>query len=283
MARMEKRRIAVRKLLCLLSILLVSATFHEAAYSELNEFSSAANYCLNYRNSTKLSDDRTVLCFDGPIIPDRDTTAFLDLKQGGFFVMRSPGGYGPLAVELSNTLREKNATVILYDYCLSACANYFLVASSKTYVLKNTVVAWHGGPPKIDCSADGMERLLTYYREYLRGWQLTDGQLSPDLVCKYSDLVKAFFMQRGIDDRHIYEPQTAYTKKMVSLVAKGAIDTRRIFWMWHPQNYRDHFGSKITYESYPKNQDDVDDIVRRLQTNARLLLGIRVFYDPPRM
>jgi len=129
-------------------IVLAGTTTHEAASFEFDKFSAAANYCSNYKNSIKLSEDRTILCFDGRITADRDVAAFSELKQNGFFVIRSPGGFAPVGIILSNILLEKNATVIVYDYCLSACANYFLIASSTTYVTKNTVVAWHGGSPK---------------------------------------------------------------------------------------------------------------------------------------
>ncbi len=48
-------------------------------------------------------------------------------------------------MELSDILREKNATVVIRDYCLSACANYVFVATDRTYVLKNSIVAWRPG------------------------------------------------------------------------------------------------------------------------------------------
>jgi hypothetical protein len=47
-------------------------------------------------------------------------------------------------MEIANILREKDALIVLYDYCLSACANYILIASGQAYVVKDTIVAWHG-------------------------------------------------------------------------------------------------------------------------------------------
>jgi hypothetical protein len=256
-------------------IVFASTTPYEAASFELEKFSFATTYCSNFRNAIKLSEDRTILCFDGPITTDRDVAAFYELKENGFFVVRSPGGFTPVGIILSNILFEKRATVVVYDYCLSACANYFLIASLKTYVTKNTVVAWHGGSQKIYCGPGDIERLREYQRNAPTIYGLPVPP--PELVCKTGELLQAFFKQRGIDDRHIYEPQTAYTKKMFDMAVAEALNKRRIFWMWHPQNYGDYFKSTVTYESYPSSQDDVDDIINRLQ------LGVRIFYDPPRM
>src|SRR5262245_21560693 len=114
------------------SIVLTSTALHEAASFEFDKLSYAANYCSNYKDAIKLSEDRTILCFDGRITADRDVTAFYELKHNGFFVVRSPGGFASVGIVLSNILLEKNAAVIIYDYCLSACANYFFIASSKT-------------------------------------------------------------------------------------------------------------------------------------------------------
>jgi hypothetical protein len=103
---------------------------------------------------TGTSDDRVVrevaanavLCFDGTIGRDLDWDNFHKLKNNSLFVMRSIGGDGISAMKAADILLEKHATVVVYDYCLSACADAFLVASKETSVAKNTVVAWHSVP-----------------------------------------------------------------------------------------------------------------------------------------
>jgi len=209
-------------------IVLASAISHEAASFELDKFSLATSYCSNFKNAIKLSEDRTILCFDGPITSDRDIAAFYDLKQNGFFVVRSPGGFAPVGIILSNILLEKKATVVVYDYCLSACASYFLIASSATYVAKNTVVAWHGGPPSIYCGTGDIERMQKSYRDT----PPPQGSPPPEVVCKTGELSYAFFKQRGIDERHIHKPQTPYTKKMFDMAVRETPNKRNIFWMW---------------------------------------------------
>jgi hypothetical protein len=251
--------------------LAITFALKSAAHSELDGISSAVNYCRDYSNTIKLSEDRTVLCFDGSITADRDVSAFNELKRDGLFVVRSPGGFAPIAIILSNILLEKNATVVAYDYCLSACANHFFVASFRTYVVKNTIVAWHGGATRYYCGTGDIERLRKLRDESPD----REAQPSPELTCKTGELLQAFFKVRGIDERHIHKPQTTYTKKMVYIALREAADKRRIFWMWHPRNHADYFKSRITYESYPDSQEDVNETIRRMRS------GSRIIYDPP--
>jgi hypothetical protein len=94
------------------------------------------------------------------------------------------------------------------------------------------------------------------------------------LYCHYAEFIKSFFGKRNIDDRFARSPQTLYTKKMLDLILKGPVDKNIVFWMWHPKNHKDYFNIKITYESYPDSQEEVNKIL----TRARL--PIRVIYDP---
>src|SRR5439155_24941513 len=47
------------------------------------------------------------------------------------------------AAALSGIVRHRHATVGVHDYCFSACAMFFLIASHQSYVLKGALVAWH--------------------------------------------------------------------------------------------------------------------------------------------
>src|SRR5207244_2281214 len=91
--------------------------------------------------------DRQILCFDGEIANYINISLARNLNEGGLFVVRSFGGYQVPAIDLSDLLRERRATVVVYDYCLSACAEFFFVASHQTFVVKDTLVAWHHPQP----------------------------------------------------------------------------------------------------------------------------------------
>ena len=244
--------------------------------------SSIAAACRPHRDAIALVRDGTVLCLDGPIIPGRNA-AFDELKQNGFLVVRSTGGFAPEAMRLANILRDKNATVIVYDYCLSACANYFLVATQRTYVLKNAIVAWHGGP--FTCSLDRQDGMHQYLIENIgliradfrkRFPEVPQWAISPDTLCAASDMSSRFFAERDIDDRHVFTPMTAHTDKLIRLARKRSTG-RNPFWMWNPHNQDDYFKSRVVYESYPGSQQEVDALL------ARARLSDRIIYDPPQV
>src|SRR5258708_610591 len=124
------------------------AVLGSPAYSHDAAISSAITYCRGHPNAVTLNGDKNILCFDRTIREDEGTAPFHDLEPNGMFVIRSTGGYAEPAMTIANILRDKNARVIIYDYCLSACANWILVATNETFVAKKTIVAWHGGPTK---------------------------------------------------------------------------------------------------------------------------------------
>ena len=251
-----------------LSIVLAALVMTDPAHSE-NDVASAISYCRNYKGLFVIGDDNNIVCFDGRINARQDLGAVYKLKSNGAFVIRSIGGDVTTTIKLSNILMERNASVIIYDYCLSSCANYIFVASNETYVHKDTIIGWHGGPPKRDCGLVG-ERLN------LRSGTSYNKQATEDrdtMICNITVLQNAFFKQRGIDDRFIYHPQTVYTKKYYKLAING-VGGRNIFWMWNPKNHENFFKTKITYEAYPPSQERVDEII------AGFRPSIRVIYDP---
>jgi hypothetical protein len=220
---------------------------------------------------------RAALCFSGPIEPNLDLSVFRRLKAGDYLVMRSEGGDLRTAMQLSDILRERNVMLILYDYCLGACADYLLVAN-RTFVQKDTIVAWRGGQDTLLgkaanpwCRGAG---LAQEPRKRFDQNGVPAKEPVEDDYCEWDELNRTFFRQRGLDERYIHDPQTAYTKKKVQAARMKEADKGKIYWMWNPKNYADYFKSKVTFDSYPRSQRDVDSIV------ARHKLGIRVVFDP---
>jgi hypothetical protein len=225
-------------------------------------------FCSQYNNSSKLSEDRNILCFDGLIRDDIDLKNFDSLNTGGVLVIRSGGGNIIKAMQIADILLEKRAEVIIHDYCLSACANAILVASRKTYVAANTIVAWHySGIPSIVCGVristlpmdPAAKQQNDYYDEY----------------CKHSQLLNNFYKRRGIDDAFTRRPPTISTRRIFQLTVQQAADKDKILWMWNPANFDTALKEKVWFQSYPESQDEVDVIIKRLR------LRIRVIYDPP--
>jgi len=101
-------------------------------------------YCRgNVTRPIALSDDQSILCFDGWITLGQDFSSVKNLKENGLFVVRSFGGSIITATALADLLHERHAIVVVYDYCNSACANYLFIATDQTVVRKNSIVVWH--------------------------------------------------------------------------------------------------------------------------------------------
>jgi hypothetical protein len=235
----------------------------QEARAESDKVWNALANCRWQPSAIVLNHDGTVLCFDGPIESNLDLSVFRDLKAGGYVVMRSPGGHARTAMLLSDMLREKDALVILYDYCLSACANYVLVAN-RTFVRKGTIVAWHGG-------LDSVLGLVTTPWCHRAGLKQRPQEYFDDNGAHTENRVDRWCEW---DDRYIHAPQTHYTKMKVRSALMKETDKNNVYWMWNPKNYGDHFKLRVSFDSYPRSQYEVDSIV------ARHRLGIRIVFDP---
>jgi hypothetical protein len=235
-----------------------SATADAQARSEA--IARAVHYCTSKPPNSygHLSEDRSILCFDGSVGENLDLTPLSGLREDGFFVIRSFGGSAETAMQIADGLREKNATVVVRDYCWSACANWILIATNQTHVLANAIIAWHGGVG--DCAdADIANSQRRFNRPCSSPW----GQS------------RNFFAKRGIDQRHTFKPQTRYSKQIFLAALQGAFEKRSVFWTWHPKNHGDYFKGRIKYESFP-DEDAVDAFMRQFRGQ------VRIIYDPER-
>jgi hypothetical protein len=215
-------------------------------------------------------------CFDGPIGSNLDLSAFRRLSAGDRVVMRSEGGSPFIAMQLSDILREKNVEVILHDYCLGACADYVFVAN-RTVVRKDTIVAWRGRDSILGKAVNPWCRGSGQQQEPRKRFDQNGVPVKEpveDAFCALDELNRTFFQERELDGRYINAPQTSYTKQKVRSALMKETDPAKVLWMWNPKNYGDHFKSKVSFDSYPRSQREVDSIVARHQ------LGIRVIFDP---
>jgi hypothetical protein len=234
----------------------------------------AVQYCRgDVPRPIALSPDRQVLCFRGVIPANLDVNLAKDLKQDGLFVVQSPGGNAGPAVELSNIVRDRHATVVVYDYCNSACAVILLIASYQTYVLKGTLVTWHypqsGDPSHPFCTfltapRDGEPRKL----------QLGPCRGGERGVYGYWPALDHFFSERMVDPYDV-PPDSLYVRRIVShrYAERGFYSD--ILWTLHPRQFPQLFKTKVVYEAYPESQEEVDQMLERLH-----LRGVRVIYDP---
>jgi hypothetical protein len=251
------------------------AISHAPAASETFAYESAVAYCRgNVTRPIALSDDRTTLCFDGGI-SNQDFSPIERLKENGLFVVRSPGGSVAAAIAVANLLRDKNAIVVVYDYCISACAHYLLIASDQTAVRKSTIVAWHF-MRGLECSemksydAGWPERLQVEVCPSVSWEQQRDYREAEALSLRFyteRTLVPGLF-GGGFDT-----PQSIHITKMLKSMSNETGALPELLWMWNPRFYKAVFKTKVTYEAYPESQAEVDEIAARIGYR-------RVLYDP---
>jgi hypothetical protein len=202
------------------------------------------------------------------------------LKENGLFVVRSAGGSAETAIALANLVHDRHAIVVIYDYCISACAAYLLIATDQTVVRKSSIVAWHHAYS----GRDGLPQCFEMRASGDNGPKTLQSSLCPFVLpeqrtrfAKAEELSLRFFEERTLDPRRFGRgfdwPQSVHVRR----VRKNMLDATGVFpaaiWMWNPRFYHNLFKTKVFYEAYPESQAEVDEIAVRL--------GYRhVIYDP---
>jgi hypothetical protein len=268
-------------------IIVVCSSDALALDSNRSPYAAAVDYCRSMVGQLTLNDDRSIFCFDGLVSPDRDASSLIALNDGGLFVVRSQGGSGTDAIKIATLLGEKRATVVIYDYCISACAHFFFVASARTYVSKDTIVAWHHGWlgwPLCDAIAprrvDNAKRLTrTFCHSLPEQYQKS--------ARKLQSLAEPFYKNRVIELAEFSlesPPQSAHMARILRSRFESTGTYPSVVWMWNPRYFKTKLKTEIIYESYPENQDRVDELATRFfGQNATGFFGSsggRVLHDP---
>jgi len=216
--------------------------------------------------------DRRIVCFDGWIDDGMDLSAVSDLHDNGLFVVRSFGGNGATAMALSRLLQDRHATVVVYDFCLAACASFLLIASDQAYVTSNSIVAWRVlDDPRTECVAVGESNDRRGKR--LRRTSCPEASWEQERkVATVVRLERDFYARRTVDPNFEGPPDSAYTRRAIKNIYDQFGIYQRIAWTLNPR-YHIFFKTKIIYEAYPGSQDEVDALA------ARYRIG-RVIYDP---
>lgn len=240
-------------------------------------FHQAAGYCRGVEaRPIVLSDDQAILCLDGRVERDTDLSPIARLKEGGLFVVRSSGGDIASTISLSNLVHGRRATVVVYDRCLSTCANYLLIASDRTYVLKGALVAWDyesSDPALPSCAKFAMEKTRDGDYRLQRG----SCRPLPADEAQWREILLAqagFYKERMIDPHFEPPPDNRYLRKAVKSLYPDTHAYHHVGWTLHPRYFARLFKTMIVYESYPEGQAEVDEMV------AGLRLDMRVVYDP---
>jgi hypothetical protein len=264
---------ALRCFVLLMSGFICAGGVHAEQDLDSARYHRAVEYCRgDVIRPAVLSADRKILCFDGPIISPFDAS---QLEEGGLFVVRSQDGEGEAALAISETLLQRRATVVIYDYCLSACAAFFVFASDRTYVLKGALVAWHD-------AVNGFTNC--------RNWLRPIYEQQRDVPCgappvgnwhKYGAYVLArqrFYSRRSKATDAAFPPTSLYIATTLINMYLDTGVSPNVAWTLSPTSLLS-FKTKIHYEAYPVNQDELDELAARLEVPLRLRVR-KVIYDP---
>ena len=266
---------ALRCFVLLMSGLICAGSVRAEQDLDPARYHRAVDYCRgDVERPVMLSADRKILCFDGPIIYPFDAS---QLEEGGLFVVRSGEGVGVSALAISETLLQRRATVVIYDYCLSACAAFFPFASEQTYVLRGALVAWHAFDSDFrDCPT------------WLRPFPDEHGSMvrapcdalpggTGDGYGRYVRARQLFYSRRSNAERSAFPPTSPHIAKTLINMYREAGVPPNVAWTLSPISLHS-FKTKIQYEAYPANQGELDEMAARL--DVPLGLGIRkVIYD----
>ncbi|WP_315777587.1 MULTISPECIES: hypothetical protein [unclassified Bradyrhizobium] len=243
--------------------------------SDRESYDRAVSYCRSIwpPRAMTLSPDKRIMCFDTTMLPEVDVSLTKALELGGLFVIRSTGGREDKALELADLIRERHATVVVYDYCFSACAEFIITAPDQTYVLKDALVLWHN-PQSSDPAHPYCAFLKTPRGGGPRGLRRGPCREGSDTV-EYSSARQARFLwERAIDPSSVMPPDSIYVRRRVaSLYAETGVD-HDILWTLNPRYYPRLFKANIVFEAYPQSQEEVDAVAARLGITAKII------YDP---
>jgi hypothetical protein len=159
---------------------------------------------------------------------------------------------------------------------VSSCANYLLIASDRSYVLKGALVAWD-----YESSDPALPSCAKFEMEKTRGgdYRLQRGSCQPLSAdeAQWREILLAqtgFYKERMVDPHFEPPPDNRYLRKVVKSLNPDTHAYHHIGWTLHPRYFARLFKTTIVYESYPEGQAEVDEMV------ARLRLDMRVIYDP---
>ena len=243
-----------------------------AQETDFTPYARAAEYCRgDIARPIALSQDKRVLCLDGVISSDLNVSMAADLLDHGIAIVRSRGGDPERAVQLANMLRDRNAVVVVRDFCLYACASFIPLASSEAYVLDGALVAWGVFRRYVDDDCIGFiegEDQLGSFLTSLRCSAAAGDERPADRRWNeyYRDRVSA----TAFTD----PPESRFVRRELMNLYRSTGQYPIVLWTWNPRYHANAIKARLVYQHYPDSQEELNAIAKRLG------LIYRVIYDP---
>jgi hypothetical protein len=252
----------------------IHAEQNDLSDADKASYAEALAYCRgDVPQPMALRDDKRVLCINDWIFISFDFWTAYGLAQGGLVVIRSPGGEIATTTRLADLLLSKEATVVVNSYCLANCANYLFLASIKTFVPKDSLVAWRVVTDQVgECAgvSETNDGSVPHFEVVPCLPPTGDGRRNEYLY----ELKRKFYRGR-VTPSFEYPPESITIRRILKRkfdqTGKYPAD---VYWTWNPRFYATSIKTKVYYEAYPRSQDEVEAIA------AQIGLREPVVYDP---
>lgn len=155
---------------------------------------------------------------------------YTKVARDGFSRVRvtSEGGNPNIALLIATDIQARGASVVVEDYCLSACANYLFFAARRPVVSCGAVLAWHGTPNYIDedeLRANGFpDEMITEMRHWQADFNRREQALLSRSGVRYAFLehsgqVEEWGGKKPVVTNHRFDPLTGDTSYSVEAIS----------------------------------------------------------------
>ncbi|MDQ2077014.1 ATP-dependent Clp protease proteolytic subunit [Marinimicrobium sp. ABcell2] len=261
--------------ICLLSLTVLSLHVHGVTVDKFyDREQSAIDYCIDWMEDNGdlqlagtvqtpllFSVRGDVLCLDGNFTlgDDRKVMSVIEaveMNDDVIMVIRSPGGEIDSAMTIAEWLLSKNSTVVVHEYCASACANYILPVGDRKIVLDHGLVMFHGGA-QMDILSDVADEVYHIYE--LKGQEGAEENIEAirkDLQ-RQVDRQETLMERAGVS-RHFFRWMDLYAYMPEEERLKHC-PPRTHMRVYSPEKLST-FGYEYTVYQGPTSQEEIDSI-----------------------
>jgi len=168
------------------------------------------------------------LCLQGNITIEGANDAIEILAKHNIerILIISPGGDAFAALRIAMQMLKSHVDVYVSEICASSCANYIFLAANQKFILKDSVVAWHGAPFVQPSDSADFRNLWELHKSFF-GLIGVDDRVTYDIPCdvlKNRDYLEA--LNKGKHPAWTYKKDIMIKKFYISNVHMG----------WEPQS-----------------------------------------------
>lgn len=141
-----------------------------------------------------------------------------------YVVISGPGGEIGSAMSMAEKLDDLHPTVVVGDICASSCAQFLFLAGNRKVVLKEGILAFHGGPL-------GEEQIRS----------ITADEPSRRHLMREQSKFASFYDKRNISMRMLTHPPEDVSQRL----AAGEV----VMWQWPEDKLREFGVSNVVVEA----------------------------------